>query len=63
MRDLRNLFKRAMDHFNDEDSGIIRISHYPFKKYKVGQYPLTENRYRDIHEFVLIRDFVFQPGS
>lgn len=63
MRDLRNLFKRAMEHFNDEDLGIVRVAHYPFKKYKVGQYPLTENRSRDIYEFVLLRDLVLPKGS
>lgn len=34
MREFRLLFKKAIERFNDEDKGIIRIQYYPFKKYK-----------------------------
>jgi len=33
MRSLRSLFNKARDKYNDEDSGIIKIPHYPFRKY------------------------------
>ncbi|WP_091212568.1 site-specific integrase [Mucilaginibacter gossypiicola] len=44
MRDLRTLFNAAREKYNDEDLGIIRISHYPFNKYKVGSPPNTKKR-------------------
>ena len=44
MRDLRTLFNAAREKYNDEDLGIIRIPHYPFKKYKVGSPPATKKR-------------------
>src|SRR5690606_24460428 len=44
MRDLRTLFNAARDHYNNEDLGIYRIKHYPFKKYKIGSPPLTKKR-------------------
>lgn len=34
---LRLIFNRGRDFYNDEDRGIIRITNYPFKKYKVNQ--------------------------
>jgi len=44
MRDLRTLFNAARNKYNDEEMGIIRIPHYPFKKYKVGTPPATAKR-------------------
>lgn len=44
MRDLRTLFNAARDKYNDEELGIVRIPHYPFKKYKIGSPPLTRKR-------------------
>jgi integrase len=44
MRDLRTLFNAARTKYNDEEIGIIRIPHYPFKKYKVGTPPATAKR-------------------
>lgn len=35
MRDLRWLFNVAKETFNNEELGTIRISHYPFKAYKI----------------------------
>jgi hypothetical protein len=35
MTDIRTVFNRAADFYNDEEKGIIRTSHYPFKKYKL----------------------------
>lgn len=42
MRDLRTLFNAARNRYNDEDLGIIRIKHYPFRKYKVGTPPVRD---------------------
>lgn len=35
MRYFRLIFNRGRDKFNDEDRGIIRIPHYPFRKFKI----------------------------
>ncbi|PWG81823.1 hypothetical protein [Pararcticibacter amylolyticus] len=55
MRDLRTLFKQAMTDFND-DSGIIRIAHYLFKKFKIGDPPETEKRNLKVEDLKVIRD-------
>ncbi|GEM66828.1 hypothetical protein SMI01S_04340 [Sphingobacterium mizutaii NBRC 14946 = DSM 11724] len=57
MRDLRTLFNEALNHYNNEDMGIILIKLYQFKKYKVGSAPLTENRNNNLEEFIRILDF------
>ena len=31
----RSLFNKAREHYNDEDSGVIIIPHYPFRRYKM----------------------------
>lgn len=63
MRDLRTLFNAARDYYNNEDMGLIRIKHYPFKKYKVGSAPPTKNRNNELEEVLKIRDCVTKPGS
>jgi len=39
------------------------IKHYPFKKYKVGSTPLTENRNNNLEEVIRIRDCKVLPNS
>lgn len=63
MRDLRTLFNAARDLYNNEDLGIYRIKHYPFKKYKVGSPPLTKKRNNTLEQVLTIRDCVTTPGS
>jgi integrase len=63
MRDLRTLFNAACAHFNNEDLGLYRIKHYPFKKYKVGRAPLTKKRNITIEQVKLIRNCQVKPGS
>ncbi|MCC2598308.1 site-specific integrase [Sphingobacterium sp. FBM7-1] len=63
MRDLRTLFNAARDHYNNEDLGIYRIKHYPFKKYKIGSPPLTKKRNNTLEQVLTIRDCVTKPGS
>ncbi len=63
MRDLRLLFNEARNEFNDEDLGIIKIAHYPFKKYKVGTAPLTAHRDRTVEEILKLRDCKLPEGS
>jgi hypothetical protein len=63
MRDLRTLFNAACNMYNNEDLGIYRIKHYPFKKYKVGSAPLTKKRNNSLEEVRAIRDCVTKVGS
>jgi len=63
MRDLRTLFNAARDRFNDEDRGLIRIKHYPFKKHKVIEAPITAKRALSIKQINLIREYKTAPGS
>ena len=63
MRDLRTLFNAARNQYNNEDLGLIRIKHYPFKKYKVGSAPPTRKRNNSLEEVLAIRDCVTKPGS
>jgi hypothetical protein len=63
MRDLRLIFNEARTYYNDEDTGTIKIFHYPFKKYKVGHAPLTAHRNRTINEIKRIRDADLEPAS
>lgn len=46
MREFRLLFKAGIEKYNDEDRGIIRIPHYPFRKFKFEKIKRTtfENR-------------------
>lgn len=63
MRDLRTLFNAARELYNNEDLGIFKIKHYPFKKYKVGSPPLTKKRNNTLEQVLTIRDCVTKPGS
>ena len=63
MRDLITLFNAARDRFNDEDRGLIRIKHYPFKKHKVIEAPMTEKRALNIDQLIKIREFNCTAGS
>ena len=37
MARFRSIFNKGREQYNDEDRGIIKISNYPFKKYKIVQ--------------------------
>lgn len=63
MRDLRTLFNAARDLHNNEDLGIYRIKHYPFKKYKIGSAPLTKKRNHTLEQVVKIKHCVTKGDS
>lgn len=64
MRDLRTLFNAARNRYNEEDIGIFRIKHYPFKKYKIGSPPpRTKDRNNSLEEVLAIRDCATKSGS
>ena len=63
MRDLRTLFNAACLRYNNEDLGLYKIKHYPFKRYKIGSAPLTRKRNNTIDEILKIRDCSTPLGS
>lgn len=64
MRDLRTLFNAAKNRYNEEDIGIFRIKHYPFKKYKVGTPPPRDkDRHNTIKEVLAIKGCATKTGS
>lgn len=63
MRDLRTLFNAACKLYNDEDLGVLKIKHYPFKKYKIGSAPLTRKRNITIAEVETIQNCKIKAGS
>ena len=63
MRDLRTLFNAACLRYNNEDLGLYKIKHYPFKRYKIGSAPLTRKRNNSIEEIIKIRDCSTPPDS
>lgn len=63
MRDLRTLFNAAREKYNNEDLGIFKIKHYPFKKYKLGSAPKTKKRNITIEQVKIIRDCETVAGS
>ncbi|WP_179204358.1 phage integrase SAM-like domain-containing protein [Sphingobacterium sp. JB170] len=64
MRDLRTLFNAARNRYNEEDIGIFRIKHYPFKKYKVGSPPArTKEKHNNLEEVFLIKNCITKHGS
>ncbi len=44
MTDIRSVFNEAKRIYNDEDKGDIVVKHYPFKKYKVPEVPISKKR-------------------
>ena len=63
MRDLRTLFNAARAKYNDEELGIVRIPHYPFKKYKIGSPPLTKKRNLESGVILKLINTITEPDS
>jgi integrase len=64
MKDFRILFNAAREKYNDEDTGLIRIPNYPFKKYKLKTPAEPEKRSLPIEQVKLIRDCPdLKPGG
>lgn len=55
MRDLRTLFNEARKIYNNEDIGVVKIKHYPFKVYKIGAPPKTKKRNISAEQVLKIR--------
>lgn len=58
MRMFRALFNKARDSYNDENSGVIAIPHYPFKKYQLPKPKLkTREHYLSIEEMKMFINY------
>lgn len=60
---IRALFNFARDHYNDEDLEEIKISHYPFAKYKIPKADIPEQRSLKLEDIVKIAGFRYQASS
>lgn len=55
LTDIRTIFNKAVEEFNDDEKDIIRIPHYPFKKVKIVR-NLPEKRNVTAEKVAMIRD-------
>lgn len=53
---IRTIFNAARDAYNDEDLGILIISHYPFRKFKIKTNHQSKNRNLSVEQIRKIRD-------
>ncbi len=54
MRSFQAIFNKARDTYNDEDSGVIKIRHYPFRKYKIPKSaPKSKKHILTIDELII----------
>lgn len=51
---IRNIFNQARFKYNDEDAGVIKISHYPFRKYIIPTRVTSKHRNLSITDIVRI---------
>ena len=63
MRDLRTLFNEARKIYNNEDIGVVKIKHYPFKVYKIGAPPKTKKRNIPVEQVIKIKNSEVKPDS
>jgi integrase len=63
MRDLRTLFNEACRLYNNEDLGLVKIKHYPFKVYKIGAPPKTKKRNIAAEQIIALQKCVLPPDS
>ncbi|MDR0694144.1 MAG: site-specific integrase [Prevotellaceae bacterium] len=54
---IRLLFNRARDEYNDDDRGDIQIPNYPFRKYKISQAPQPEKRALAVEQLRAIKNY------
>lgn len=62
-RDLRTMFNEARDLYNDEDKGVFKIPHYPFKKFKLKEAPISAKKALPIEIIKKIINCKVKPGS
>lgn len=57
---LRALFNFARSEYNDEDSGLILIPHYPFASYKIPKADIPQKRALDITDIIAINNYEYE---
>ena len=57
MGQIKMLFNKAVNLYNDEDKGEVVITNYPFKRYKIPTAPTPEKRARSVEEFRAIINY------
>lgn len=61
---LRALFNFAREEYNNEDTGIILIPHYPFASYKIPKADIPRKRALDIKDIISISNYEYdKPKS
>lgn len=64
MASLRSLFNQARLEYNDEDTGLIKIAHYPFNSYKIPKAEASRKKSLNIETIAAIRDYEYvQPNK
>lgn len=63
LRDLKTLFNAAVKYYNNDDFGVYRIKHNPFKHLKVDSPPITRKRNISIEQIKIIQNCQTKNGS
>jgi len=63
LRDLKTLFNAAIKYYNNDDFGVYRIKHNPFKNLKVDSPPITRKRNISVEQIKVIKDCQTKNGS
>jgi len=63
LRDLKTLFNAAVKYYNNDDFGVYRIKHNPFKNLKVDSPPITRKRNISIEQIKIIQNCQPKNGS
>ncbi|MDP9075902.1 MAG: site-specific integrase [Bacteroidota bacterium] len=63
LRDLKTLFNAAVKYYNNDDFGVYRIKHNPFKNLKVDSPPITRKRNISIEQIKIIQNCKPKNGS
>jgi len=58
MGQIKMLFNKAINLYNDEDKGEIVITNYPFRKYKIPKEPTPEKRARPVEDIRAIINYM-----
>lgn len=63
IRDLKTLFNAAIKYYNNDDFGVYRIKHNPFKNLKLDSPPITRKRNISIEQIKVIQNCQTKNGS
>ena len=63
MSNLKTMYEKAKDEYNDEECGIINIPYSPFKKYKIPAVQPSEHRVLTIEQIQKIIDIPYKKND